>query len=114
MQNRVQRVNALLKEELNKIFLKELDFGVDILVTITRVDTFSNLIEAKVYISVMPEDKSEYIFSIFKREIYNIQQILNKRLNMRPVPKIVFEKEKMIIEAGKIEEILEQLKKEGK
>ena len=54
---RVLRVNNLIKQELNRFFLRELDFYLDTLVTITRVDTYSNLIESKVYISVWPESR---------------------------------------------------------
>ena len=39
MSTRVLRVNSLIQQELNKFFLKELDFNIDTLVTITRVDT---------------------------------------------------------------------------
>lgn len=91
--------------------MKELDFSLDTLVTITRVDTHSNLIESNVYISVWPEAKRENILAFLNRRIYFIQQELNKRLKMRPVPKIKFLAEKLTIEAGQIEKVLEELKK---
>ena len=110
MSTRVLRVNSLIQQELNKFFLKELDFNIDTLVTITRVDTYSNLIESNVYISVWPETKKENILAFLNRRIYFIQQELNKRLKMRPVPKIRFLAEKLTAEAGQIEEVLEKLK----
>ena len=110
MSTRVLRVNSLIQQELNKFFLKELDFNIDTLVTITRVDTYSNLIESNVYISVWPETKKENILAFLKRRIYFIQHELNKRLKMRPVPKIRFLSEKLTSEATKIEEVLEKLK----
>ncbi len=110
MVQRVLRINTLIKQELNRFFLKELDFALDTLVTITRVDTYSNLIESKVYISVWPESKKEDILAFLNRRIYFIQQELNERLKMRPVPKIRFLAENLISEASKIEEVLERLK----
>ena len=114
MSTRVLRVNSLIKQELNRFFLKELDFNLDTLVTITRVDTYSNLIESNVYISVLPEEKRENILAFLNRRIYFIQQDLNKRLEMRPVPKIKFLAEKLTSQAAEIEEVLEKLKIEEK
>lgn len=107
---RVQKINVLLKSELNNILLREFDFSPDVLVTITRAETFSNLIQAKVYISVMPENKIGDVLKILNKRIYEIQQKINKRLKMRPVPKIIFKGEEKTQEASRVEEILEKIK----
>ena len=112
MSERVRRVNDLIQEELGKIFLKEIDLPRNILVTITRVETVSNLSVAKVFISVIPDNQSERVFKILNRIIYHIQQLLNKCLNMRPIPKIVFHREDKTIQAAEVEQILGQLKKD--
>ncbi len=111
---RIQRVNVLIKRELNQIFLRDFEFPDGVLVTITRAEASSNLIQTKVYISVLPEAQTEKIFRILNGDIYAIQQKINKRLRMRPVPKIKFVEEEKTKEAGKIEELLEKIrKKEG-
>ena len=111
MSNRIPRANALIKKELSKILFQEIDFPPRVLVTITRVETLANLISAKIYISVIPENKAEEVLRILDKDIYNLQQQLNKRLKMRPVPKIGLKKEEKAKEAARIEEVLEQLKK---
>ena len=111
MPNRIPQVNALIKKELSKILLRDVDFSSSVLVTVTRVEILPNLSEAKIYISVIPENKTEEVFKTLNKEIYNLQQQLNKRLKMRPVPKIGLEKEEKAKEAARIEEVLEQLKK---
>lgn len=113
MGERIPRVNRLIKEELSQIILKEIEFPKDILATLTRVETTPNLIECKVYISVMPENKMGQVLGVLNKEIYTLQKKLNKRLNMRPVPRIYFIEEKETSEAGKIEEILEKIKKKS-
>ncbi len=113
MDKRIPRINEVLKKEIGSIFLKEIGFD-DALVTITRVETSGNKFESKVFISVMPDDKIENVFSTLNKEIYGIQQILNKRLRMRPIPKIKFVRENMTENAEKIEEILEDLNKDKK
>ncbi len=112
-QRRIQKVNELLKREIGNILSRELDFP-NILVTVTRIDTSSNLIQTKVYVSVLPEKEEEKIFNYLNQNIYFLQQILNKRMKIRPVPKIIFEKERETQKAGEIEEILESIEKKEK
>lgn len=112
MSNRIQRVNSLIKNELSQILLKGTDFSKDILVTVTGVETSGNLNQAKVYISVMPENRTSKVLEILDRKIYDFQQELNKHLNMRPIPKIKFVREKKTEEAARVEELLEKIKEE--
>jgi len=49
MSQRIQRVNGLIKQEISKILLKEIDFS-DILVTITNIDTSPDLKSCKIKI----------------------------------------------------------------
>ena len=114
MINRIAKINQLIKKELSQIILREIDFPLGVLVTLTRVETVPNLSESKIYLSVMPGKKQEKAFSMLKNQIWHLQQLLNKRLKMRPIPKICFIKEKVTSEAGRIEEILAGLKKDKK
>lgn len=112
MSKRIQQVNQLIKKELSQILLKEIEFPLDVLVTVTRVETSPNLTESNVWISVLPEERLKRILEILNKSIYFLQQKLNQRLKMRPVPKIKFLEERKTSEAAKVEEVLEQLKKE--
>lgn len=108
MTKRIERVNKLLKEEINKILLKEFDFE-KVLVTIIDVETAPNLSYADIKISVMPDDKEEQILKILESQIHSIQKALNKKLNMRPIPRIRFKIDKDLKKLHKIDEILEKL-----
>jgi ribosome-binding factor A len=109
MSYRIQKVNELIKKELGQLILKEVDFPKDVLVTITRVESADDLCVARVYISSFPESPS--VLQILNNNIYELQQKLNKRLKMRPTPKILFFKEEKTKEAGDIEKILDKIKK---
>jgi ribosome-binding factor A len=109
---RIPQVQELLKEELGAILLRELEVPEDTFVTLTRVDAAPNLQQAKIYISVMPEEKGAEVLKTLQREVYEIQQLLNKRLNMRPVPRIEWILETKTVEAQEIEEILDKIKEE--
>ena len=114
MNPRIPKINQLLQEELGAILLRELELPDGVLVTVTRVDASGNLQEAKVYISVMPEARLEDVFVVLNRNIYAVQQMLNKRLKMRPVPRIKWTIETKTSEAQRIEELLEKTREERK
>ena len=113
MGNRIEKVNSLLEQEISKIILRDFDFS-GAMLTLTHVDASANLIQAKAYISVLPEEKTDKIIKVLNKGVYEVQKKINKKLNMRPIPKIIFVKDEKIAEAAKIEELLELLKKEGK
>lgn len=113
MPSRIPQVNQLLKKELGRIILKEIDFPEGVLATLTRLETSSNLIQSKVYVSVIPERMLPEVLKILNGQIYFLQQKLNERLKMRPLPKIIFVEEKATREAGRIEELLEEIKKDA-
>ena len=110
---RIQKVNELLKRELGKIILKELEFPRDTLITITNVESSPDLREAKIWVSVIPGNQILLALQVLKRNIYNLQKKLDKRLKMRPVPRIEFLKESKSEEAQKIEEILDKIQKDN-
>ena len=112
MNLRIPKVNQLLQEELGLILLREIELPDGVLVTVTRVGATGNLQEAKVYISVMPEAKLQDVFNVLQKNIYAVQQILNKRLKMRPVPRIKWVIETKTSEAQRIEELLEKTREE--
>jgi ribosome-binding factor A len=114
MSNRVDKINSLLRDEISKIILHDFAFSPEILVTLTRVDCSSNLIEARAYISVWPEKKSEGILNALQKSVYDVQYKINRALRQRPIPKIKFVKETEISKAGRVEELLNKLKNEGK
>ena len=112
--NRIDKINSLLEHEIGKILLHDFAFSPEILVTLTHVNCSSNLIEAKVYISVFPEAKSAGILNALQKSTYDIQHKINRTLRQRPIPKIIFVKDENISRAGRVEELLGGLKNEQK
>ncbi len=108
MSERLKKLNDLLRDEAGKILKKELELN-DALVTVVRADISPTLEHATVWISVFPESQEKSALKEINRNIYSLQQMLNKRLIMRPVPKIRFEIDKTEDRANKIEKILGNL-----
>jgi len=116
MKKRIQRLNQLIKKEVAQLILREIDWEEggwrprDVLVTVTRAEVTLDLRKSKIYVSIMPEKEESQILDFLNRRIFLLQKKIDKRLKMRPVPKISFLEEKSTAEAGRIEEILEKLK----
>ncbi len=110
---RQQRYRELIKEELGKILFDYLDVEPGVLVTVTRADISEDLFHVTVWVSVFPTGKAEGIMGRLQKSIFDIQQLFNRKMRVRPVPKIRFEFDKNPEEAGHIEELLEKTKEHG-
>jgi ribosome-binding factor A len=109
---RLERLNELFKKEVGQLFLRELDFPPDILVTITKVETRNDLVVTYIFVSVWPLAKWPVVEKILRSNVYHIQKKIDKRLKMKPVPKIIFKKDEGQIKAARVAEILNQINKE--
>lgn len=109
-----EKVNNAIKKLLATIILKELDFSNQTIITITRVECSSNMFFAKVFVSVIPENERDDVINVLDNNVRKIQSILNKKLQIRPVPRIEFVKEKMTESAARIEKILGDIEKKEK
>lgn len=90
MSERIRKVNKLIKEEIARLISVEVDFPGGVLVTVMRVETSLDLRYADVAVSVIPHSDADAALALLCDEIYGLQQQLNRRLHMKPVPKIRF------------------------
>jgi len=109
MSFRIQKVNSLIKKEIGEIFTCELDMKPAVFLTVAKVDTTKDLRYTHIFVSVFPEKESNYVEVTLKNEKNNIQKKLNKRLQIKILPKITFKLDTTEAEADKIEKILRTL-----
>ena len=107
---RILKINKLIKQELGKIIFTDVDFPKNIILTITKVDTSADLRYADVFISVLPDEMDIEIEKKLKESIYFIQGKLNRKLHMKPLPRIRF----MIDKSGEYVEKIGKLIEENK
>jgi len=105
MNRKIEKVNELIKRELSQIINREIDWPEGVLVTLTSVETSADLEQAKIWVSVFPFEKFKEVMKILRKEKFFLQGLLNRRLIMRPLPKIQFLIDQTEEEAEKIEEI---------
>jgi ribosome-binding factor A len=82
------RVGELIREELSKIFLRDMDF--DAFVTINSVEVIGKMETAHVKVSVLPEDKGKEVYDLLQKERGSIQFKLARKLNIKPMPRLDF------------------------
>lgn len=106
---RLRKLNDLLRDEVAKILLAELEKDDGVLITVTGANISPTLEHATIKISVYPKNLSEQVLEKINKKIYAIQQMLNKCLAMRPVPKIRFEIDLTEERASKIDKLFQNL-----
>jgi ribosome-binding factor A len=109
MNIRISKINELIQRHLNDIILKELSLKEGVFITIAKVDTTDDLRYTRVFISIFPEREIKYALKTLEKELYQIQGSLNKKLLMRPLPRIQFKVDLTESKADKIEKILKEL-----
>ncbi len=109
---RGEKLNMLMRDELGKIIDRTLEFPEGTLVTLTRVNTSSDLRYATVFISILNGDNAR-VLEMLDKNVYHIQQQLNSKLRMRPVPKIRFAIDEEEVRRETLEHSLGQIKRQG-
>jgi ribosome-binding factor A len=110
--SRVEQINELIKQELGKIILENIEFDPGTFVTIMSANVSDTLEVVTVWISVFPEGKSGSSLDILNKRIGEIQKLLNRKLALRFVPKIQFRLDKSEKYASEIGEIFRKIENE--
>ena len=108
-ERRRQRIAEVFKEQIGDILLREEDWPEGVMVTVTRVALSDDLEHANAAVSVLPDEACKEVFAMLERDVGAIQHLINRRMRMRPVPKIRFMPEKEVVEAARIEAELYKL-----
>ncbi len=112
---RLEQVNELIKEELSKILDRMIEFPEGVMVTLTRVEVSEDKLYANAHVSFLHTRDGgvleNEILKILGKNVYAVQQALNKKLRMRPVPKIRFFIDEAEKHRERIEELLSGLEK---
>lgn len=107
---RIERVNAELAKLISKIVFDLNDPRISSIVTISEVNTSSDLSYAKVKVGVLAEEKVQNeVLDILVKSKGHIRHALTSLVRMRKVPQLVFELDQGFTHSIKINEILKNL-----
>lgn len=107
---KIERLNHAFQEEISVIIFREVKDEDLKFVTITGVDTTSDLSFAKVYYTVLSEDKKELIQQKLEKAAPFIRTELAKRVEVRHTPELKFIFDSSIEYGNHIDSIIEKLK----
>jgi ribosome-binding factor A len=107
--NRLPKINELVRTYVNDIILKELSLKSGVFLTIAKVDTSPDVRYTRVFISVFPESEFTYVLKTLEKERHHIQLSLNKKLRIKPLPRVEFRSDFTESKADKIEKLLKEL-----
>ncbi|MDD4955598.1 MAG: 30S ribosome-binding factor RbfA [Candidatus Omnitrophica bacterium] len=90
MSLRMEKINSEIQKQLMDIIQKEIDDPSIGVLSITRVDTTSDLRECKIYFSLLDETKYDRVTEIFKAMNAFIRMHLGKRIKIKILPELKF------------------------
>ena len=108
--NRIGRINEEIQRELSDLLRTVKDPRLQkTMVSVTRVDTTSDLRYAKVFVSVYEKDLSKEVFKGLKAAGGYLRHELAARLSLRYTPELVWEEDHSITYGAQILDILSTL-----
>jgi len=91
MNFRPLRVSNVIRDELGKMILREIEFPTGWLCTITNVEVDKKLEIARVKVSVLPSSEETAALRILRDRQGELQHFLNRKMRIKPMPRISFE-----------------------
>ena len=107
---KIERLNHAIQEEISMILMREIKDENIKFVTITGVDTTSDLSFAKVYYTVLDQDKKEETKKSLEKASSFIRTKLAERIEVRHTPELKFIYDTSIAYGEHIERIIEEIK----
>ena len=113
-QLRIEKLQELIKQEMSKMLLREIKDPRIGFVTVTDVEITGDLREAKIYVSVMGDEKKvQDSLKGLKSALGFIRREIGKRIRLRFTPEISFALDTSLDYSEHIQKILLDIEKEG-
>lgn len=107
---RVGRVSEQIKKELSQIIQTELKDPRIGFITVTGVETTSDLSQARVYLSVLgSDDQKEATLKALASGTGFLRSELGKRMKLRHTPELLFKFDNSIEYGSRIESLLDKI-----
>ena len=114
MSIKIERLNHVIQEEISKILMLEVKDENIKFVTITGVDTTSDLSFAKIYYTVLNKDKLNEAQEALEKASSFIRTKLANSIEIRHTPELKFIYDTSIAYGEHIDELIEKIKEEEK
>lgn len=107
---RMLKVNELLYHKISEYIAKEVEMPSGVFVTLSRVETSPDLRHARVFISVIPDNKRGTGLRLLKKHQGKIKRKLAQYLQMKFTPNPTFVIDGQVIYGNEIDRLLDSIK----
>lgn len=87
---RLEKLNSMVRKEIAVILQRNVDLEKGTFISVNRADVSTDTSQAKIFISVFPDNLCQKVLNQINNQIYHLQQIFNKRMTLKVVPKLIF------------------------
>ena len=108
---RIDQINELLRKEIAQFVGNNIKLE-DGMITILSVDCSAELKNAKVYVSVLPDNRYGSVLKELKKITSSLDGFLKKNVKLRKVPRIHWVIDPTEKEASVIEQLLNEIENE--
>ena len=114
MSRRTERLNQFLREEISELLRQAKDPRLDSFVTITEVSISPDLRHAKIFVSVLGDEKEqERVLTGLASASRFFRRQLAPRLTMRLIPELAFVRDDSIEHGSHLLQIIDQVESES-
>lgn len=110
MSIKINRIESILLKEISYILANEVKDNEIKFVTVTAVNVTNDLSFAKVYVTVLDDQKKESTLEALNAASGFIRSELFERVDMRNVPELTFIYDESIAYGKRIENLIEEIK----
>ena len=107
---RMLKVNELLFHKISEYTAKEVETPSDVFITLSRVETSPDLRHARVFISVIPDNKRGTALRIMKKHQGRLKKYLGQYLKMKFTPNPTFVIDSQLVYGNEIDRLLDSIK----
>jgi ribosome-binding factor A len=108
---RVQRVGRRIMEEMGRFLIEEFQGPGPRIVTVTRVEISSDLMTARVFVSVFGGDGPEEVLARLENRKAHVRRLLAARMNLKYNPKLIFLPDPAPEYEERLDRLIEMVKK---
>ena len=105
---RMEKINSLLIQELACLVSREIAFE-DAMITISYVECSGDLKQAKVGVSILPENKSGTALRELNKKNNSFYKELKKKLRLKKIPKFIWTIDTREKRAADIEKLISEV-----
>ena len=111
---RQKRINALIKESLSRVLVREIQDSSSGIITLTRVETSPDLKTASIYLSIFGQADREALLALLEKRKGYLRKCIASEVKLKYNPDLIFYLDPTPEYETRIDRLIEQLKKDEK